>query len=141
MVSLLDSICDEQQDTGAQVSFSSDAARLVCYARMISLKRAFNNIINNALKYGHCAEVTLAAQGKQVSVCIEDRGPGIPETEFDKIFEPFYRVDQSRSPQKSGSGLGLAVTRDIIRSHGGEITVRNTENPSGLRVKVTLPLA
>ncbi len=141
LVSLLDSICDEQIDTGADVKFQTECKRLVCLARLTSLKRAFNNLINNAIKYAGSALVTIDEESKKLVVKIQDQGPGIPEQELEKVFEPFYRVDQSRTPNNSGSGLGLAVTRDIIRSHGGEITIINVDDPKGLVVKVVLPKA
>lgn len=140
LAALVDNICNELEDTGMAVSYEVTVSRLPYFGRMLALKRAMTNLIENAVKYGDSAEVQLIVQEGVVKLRIRDHGPGIPPTEMEKVFAPFYRVDPARSPEKSGSGLGMAVARDIIRAHGGDITLTNLE-PQGLQVLVTLPLA
>lgn len=136
---LLESVCDELVDVGHSVEYSSEMNRLPYFGRIGALKRAFSNLIENGIKYGDKVSVSLKQNGKDIQIKIVDEGPGIPEDQFEKVFAPFYRVDPSRSPKKSGTGLGLAVARDIIRAHGGEITLFNRD-PRGLIVLVSLPL-
>ncbi len=136
---LLESLCNDLVDVGHDVTYHSDLERMPYFARIGALKRAFANLIENAVKYGDKAEVTLKQNDKDVQIRICDEGPGIPEDQLEKVFAPFYRVDAARSPNKSGTGLGLAVARDIIRAHGGDIILKNRD-PKGLTVIVTLPL-
>lgn len=136
---LLESLCDDLSDTGHAVTYDSSGERMPVLGRLLALKRAFTNMIENAVKYGDKAQVSIAPHNETLQIKINDEGPGIPENEMEKVFSPFYRVDPSRSPETSGSGLGLAVARDIIRAHGGDIQLFNRE-PTGLSVVVTLPL-
>lgn len=139
LVALLETACNDLEDTGMAVTYRSDCDRLPYFGRMIALKRALVNLIENAVKYGECADVSSVVRNDKVQIKITDKGSGIPESEMEKVFNPFYRVDASRSPEKSGTGLGMAVARDIIRAHGGEIHLSNGEQ-GGLVVLVTLPL-
>ena len=104
----------------------------------LALKRAFANLIGNAVKYGGAAKVSLTESGDEIIVCIDDDGPGIPDGEREKVFTAFYRLEQSRSRETGGVGLGLAVVRSIVRAHGGEITLANRDE-GGLRATVMLP--
>lgn len=135
---LLETLCDDMMDVGHEVIYHSDVTRMPYYARIGALKRAFNNLIDNAIKYGQRAEVYLKQTDKEIQIKISDEGPGIPEDQLEKVFAPFYRVDAARSPKQSGTGLGLAVARDIIRAHGGDILLLNRD-PKGLTVVVSLP--
>ena len=103
------------------------------------LKRGFNNIIDNALKYGKKINVQLNRNGKNIFVLIEDNGPGIPEEEYENVFKPFYKIDKGRGETKSSVGLGLSIASDIIRSHGGYIKL-NKSSMNGLGVKIFLPV-
>lgn len=136
---LLESLCDDMVDAGRNVTYHSPNERIVLLGRMSALKRAFTNLIENAVKYGEQVEVYLSQRDNAIQIKISDLGPGIPETEMENVFAPFYRLDAARSPEKSGTGLGLAVARDIIRTHGGDIKLYNRD-PHGLTVVVTLPL-
>ena len=138
MNALLESLCNDMVDTGHQVEYHSSDLRVPILGRLSALKRAFTNLIGNAIKFGEKADVSLTQKDDVVQIVICDQGPGIPKDEMENVFEPFYRVDTARSPQTSGSGLGLAVARDIIRAHGGDITLQNRK-PHGLKVVVTLP--
>jgi signal transduction histidine kinase len=102
------------------------------------LKRCLANLIDNALKYGHAAKIAVADDGRACEIRIRDRGPGIPERELERVFEPFYRLERSRSRDTGGSGLGLTIARDIARAHGGELVLRNLEQ-GGIEAVLTLP--
>ena len=108
-------------------------------ARPVALKRALANMVANALNYGGSACVTLAppAQGT-VAIHIDDDGPGIAPADMDRVFEPFQRLEASRNRETGGSGLGLPITRNILRAHGGDVTLSN-RLPGGLRATLTLP--
>lgn len=112
---------------------------LVVQGGAVSLKRAFANLVGNALKYGGGGTVTLRRGGDGVIATIEDGGPGIPAPEMERVFAPFYRVERSRNRDFGGTGLGLAVARTAVRAHGGDIALANRPE-GGLRVTVTLPL-
>ncbi len=140
LVALLESQVNDNQDAGFSVSFNSDVDKLAIQGRLLSLKRAFSNVINNGIKYGHEVSVSCTVEEDHVNVTFDDKGPGIPEHELERVFEPFYRVEPSRSRQTGGTGLGLVVAREVIRQHEGEITLTNLPE-GGLRVLVCLPLA
>lgn len=137
LVSILQSICNDASDMGANISFHTDIHRVVCDGRPISLKRAFTNIINNAIRYAGNAIVKIEMNAKAIVITIEDDGPGLPEAELEKVLEPFYRGEQSRSRDTGGVGLGLAISHDIISAHHGKIKLQNKE-PHGLCVIVKL---
>ena len=102
------------------------------------LQRCFNNIIDNAIKYGQKINVELSKKGKNLFIVIEDDGPGIPSEEYNNVFKPFYKINKGRSETKSSVGLGLAIASDITRSHGGYIRL-NKSSLNGLEVKIFLP--
>jgi signal transduction histidine kinase len=103
------------------------------------LKRALTNLLDNAVKYGKRAQVAIAAAGKTITIAIDDDGPGIPEAELAKVFQPFYRVEDSRSRDTGGTGLGLAIAQAIVQAHGGELTLANRPG-GGLRARIELPV-
>ena len=103
------------------------------------LRRCFNNIIDNAIKYGSKVDVSLSKKSKNLFVIIGDDGPGIPEAEYNNVFKPFYKIDKGRAEAKSSVGLGLSIASDIIRSHGGYIRL-NKSRLNGLEVKIFLPV-
>ena len=103
------------------------------------LRRCFNNIIDNAIKYGSKVDVSLSKKSKNLFIIIEDDGPGIPEAEYNNVFKPFYKIDKGRAEAKSSVGLGLSIASDIIRSHGGYIRL-NKSKLNGLEVKIFLPV-
>ncbi|MDH3969176.1 MAG: ATP-binding protein, partial [Rhodospirillales bacterium] len=114
------------------------AAAATYTGRPVALKRVFANLVDNAVNYGGGGEVSLASAADRVTVTVEDNGPGIPEDQMDKVFQPFYRLEGSRSRDTGGVGLGLASVRSIVRAHGGEVALAN-RNDGGLRVTVDLP--
>lgn len=137
LVALVQSVCDDMADTGRLVAFHHEG-RLALACRPVALRRALANVIDNAVKYGDRARVDLNATDERVTILIDDEGPGIPEGEMEKVFEPFYRLEQSRNRETGGTGLGLSVARSIIRAHGGDI-VLGKRDEGGLRVEIVLP--
>ena len=107
--------------------------------RPLSLKRSFENIIQNALTYGKNVYVDILKTSNRVVILFEDDGPGIPEDQYKNVFKPFFRLDKSRSLNHSGVGLGLAIVEDVINSHGGSIQL-NKGKLNGLQVKISLPV-
>ncbi len=107
--------------------------------RSNAIRRCLINLIDNGLSYGEKVEINTKKTIDDVLIVIDDNGPGIPEKEYQNVMKPFYRIDKSRSQNKSGVGLGLSIANDIIRSHGGNISLEKSPS-SGLRVKVSLPL-
>jgi len=106
--------------------------------RKISIKRCFNNLIENSTKYSNKIQINLKKLKSNVLIIIEDNGPGIPVHERENVFKPFYKIDKSRSEKNSSVGLGLSISSDIIRSHGGKIDLADS-NLGGLKVSISLP--
>lgn len=104
----------------------------------LALRRIVGNLIDNAVKYGGAAHVEVALSGDAVRLIVDDEGPGIPAAARDTIFEPFNRLEKSRSRETGGAGLGLAIVRTLAEAHGGSATIGDA--PKGARVIVTLPL-
>ena len=103
-----------------------------------SIKRCLANLIDNALAYGKTTEIFTKKMMNNMLILIDDDGPGIHESEYQNVLKPFYRIDKSRGQNKLGVGLGLSIANDIIRSHGGNISLEKS-SLKGLRVKISLP--
>ena len=108
------------------------------YGRKNLLKRSFSNIIENGLSYGDKIFVEIKKSVGNAIIIIEDNGPGLSKKEYENVFKPFYRVDKSRSLNRSGVGLGLSISQDIVKSHGGNILLSESKY-KGLAVKISLP--
>lgn len=137
LMALLQTVCDDFTDAGHEVAFNGDV-RLPVLCSPHAIRRAFDNLLENAVRYGGCARLSVTQVGGQCMITIDDDGPGIPEDEMEKVFEPFYRVEQSRNRETGGTGIGLYVARSVIRGHGGDIALANRD-AGGLCVTVTLP--
>ena len=111
---------------------------ITIYGRKNSLERCFSNIINNGLVYGKKIKVTVLKSTNRAIILFDDDGPGIPVEHHRNVFKPFFRLDKSRSLNKSGVGLGLAIVEDIVHSHGGNIQLSKSDM-GGLQVKISLP--
>lgn len=134
---VVETIVDEFQDQGRDVSLGGVGSAPVL-GQAPSLKRAFSNLIGNALKYGDVARVSIATAGDHHIVTVEDEGPGIPPEARQRVFEPFVRLEESRSRETGGSGLGLTIARAVVVAHGGQITLDDRPG-GGLRVIVSIP--
>lgn len=135
--SLVDSVCTDAIDAGQQVSFSGKT-RLSLRARPIALRRCLTNLLDNAAKYGNSAEVAVGIEGLFATIRVRDHGPGIPESELEKVFEPFHRLEGSRSRETGGTGLGLTIARNIAEQHGGRLRLANIAG-GGLEAILELP--
>lgn len=137
LVALLATLADQAADRGGSaLLIAPDTA--VVDGRPMALKRAFGNLIDNAIKYGGGAEIKVEPNRESIIVSISDGGPGIPEDRMDEMFEPFTRLETSRSRETGGFGLGLSIAHDIVEGHGGTITLANRPE-GGLRVTIRLP--
>jgi len=103
------------------------------------IQRCLNNLLDNAVNFSKNIKVTQQKVKRSVLIFVEDDGPGIPSTEYENVFKPFYKVDKSRNQTKSSVGLGLSIASDIIRSHGGNIELGKSEM-GGLKIKIVLPV-
>jgi two-component system osmolarity sensor histidine kinase EnvZ len=113
--------------------------RVYINGRKNLINRCLNNIIDNALKYGGKVKIKLHKKNTNLFITIDDDGPGIPNKEHENVFKPFYKIDKGRADSKSSVGLGLSIASDIIRSHGGSITLDKSKM-NGLSVKIFLPV-
>jgi signal transduction histidine kinase len=134
---LLASLQGDAQDTGAQVTIEGRASRPYV-GRPQALKRCIGNLLDNALKYGGAAKVLVEELPDRLVVRIQDRGPGIPEAELERVFEPFYRLEGSRSRDTGGTGLGLSIARQIAQVHGGTLRLHNVKD-GGLEAVLIFP--
>ena len=139
MVALLLYLCDELYEQGVHIDCHTTVNRAPFNGRHVALKRAFRNLLINAAKYADNVVVSIEKKEQQLSITVEDDGPGIPDADLERVFTPFYRVDIARSSKTGGSGLGLAIAHDVIYSHGGSIKLEN-RSQGGLRVLVILTL-
>lgn len=136
---LLASIVDDMADAGLPVTMTQgEPVVLVCQPG--ALRRALTNLIDNAVKYGGTARVAVEPGVAAVRIMIDDDGPGIPEAEQQLVFEPFHRLEQSRSQETGGAGLGLSIALSIVQAHGGDIALANRPG-GGLQAVISLPLA
>lgn len=136
--SLLESLCDEMAETGAATEIDP-GEKVVIEGDPMALRRMFTNLLENAVKYGSVARTRMSRANDVAVVEISDDGPGIPDDDLERVFEPFYRREPSRSRQTGGIGLGLAVVRSIARGHGGDVILMNRPE-GGLLARVTLPV-
>lgn len=137
LADILQSITEDFADQNISIVYSGPE-RLFYVGRALALKRAFTNLIDNAVKYATPPEVNLLVNTDTIAIFVRDKGPGIPEAELEKVFRPFYRLDRSRNRASGGVGLGLTAAQAIIRSHGGNLHIRRREE-GGLEVVVLLP--
>jgi two-component system OmpR family sensor kinase len=137
--SLVETVMDEAAETGRDAAVER-AERAVVDGDPIALKRLVVNLVDNALKFGSSARGRVFAEEGMAIVEVDDDGPGVPDGDIERAFEPFQRLEGSRSRETGGAGLGLAVVRAIARGHGGDVTLQNRAE-GGLRARVSLPLA
>lgn len=139
ITALVESIAADFTDQGADVTVApAPPATLRC--RKLGLTRAIRNLVENAIRYGGGAEIQIAAEASGLRISVLDRGPGLPEAMLERVFEPFLRLEESRSRETGGAGLGLAIARAIARGHGGDISLANRPK-GGLAATLHLPLA
>ncbi len=138
---LLDEVQTEAQYFGVPIDFKMSRRRknLVVPLKRVAMKRAITNLLSNAARFGDRILLRGATERGWLRIEIDDSGPGVPEEERENVFKPFYRLDHARNQDQGNSGLGLAITRDIARGHGGDVTL-GTSPMGGLRAVIRLPL-
>ena len=134
---LVDSIAGDLAELGHDIVVA-DSGRVLAACRPAALRRALRNLLENAAAHGGRATVRVEHDDAELRVVVEDEGPGIPEADLEWVFQPFVRLEASRSRDTGGSGLGLAIARGIVRGHGGDIRLENRAE-GGLRATVALP--
>ena len=135
---LIEIICKSNSSDNFKIQYNFER-NIKTLCRPIQIKRALQNIFDNAKRYADKIEINLGAKNKELYIEISDNGPGIPEKNYEDVFKPFFTLDPSRNKLKGESGLGLTITRDIIRSHGGEIKLLKSKM-NGLKILLYLPL-
>jgi len=138
VMALLESLQTDYQDAGQGFEIRGAVARPIS-GRPRALRRCLTNLLDNALRYGRGARIEVDERPRELAIRVLDEGPGIPEAELERAFEPFWR-EASRSRETGGTGLGLGIARNIARAHGGEVTLRNRAG-GGLEATLTLPRA
>lgn len=131
-------VVDAFQDHGEDVTYEGPD-HLEMEVRVVSLRRAVRNLIENALHYGDRAQVRLSVQGQEVLIRIDDDGPGIPRQKIEEVLRPFSRLDDARRRNTRGLGLGLAIVQKAVTAEGGQLTLSNRPE-GGLRAEICLPL-
>jgi two-component system OmpR family sensor kinase len=137
VAAILQTIANDFEDAGEEISFQANG-RAVVDGRSNSLKRALTNLVQNAVKHGGSAAISVTERDANVIVAISDHGPGIAPAQLENVFSPFVRLDPARGRQIGGYGLGLTVARSLIRMHGGDVQLSNRSS-GGLEAKVSLP--
>jgi signal transduction histidine kinase len=133
----MESICADLDDIGEPVVWHNhDPAPLSCRAN--EMRRAIRNLVENAVAYGGQAEVSLRDYSGHYEIVVDDHGPGIPEKDRARVFEPFVRLETSRNLETGGTGLGLTLVKAIAEGHGGRIVLEDRPG-GGLRARLVLP--
>ena len=135
---LLQSMTDDYADQGHPVTFAGGDQPVIAEIRRVALRRAVQNLIDNALKYGHKADVLLSAEPGFVVITVNDEGPGVPNDQIDEICKPFVRLEASRSKHTGGLGLGLAIVQSVVLAHGGMLDFANRPT-GGLSATIRIP--
>ncbi len=135
---LLISVADDMADAGLPVTLGPVPEAIIAECKPGALRRVLINLIDNAVKYGGNARVALGATAAAIEITIDDTGPGIAEDQQARVFQPFYRLEDSRSRNTGGIGLGLAIAASIVEAHGGELRLTNRK-AGGLRATIALP--
>lgn len=139
VMALLESIQADGKEMGQAISIQGTISRPYLGAPN-ALKRCLGNLIDNAIKYGVGADIVLSDNKTLLEIRIQDHGTGIPESQLERVFEPFFRLEESRSRDTGGTGLGLSIARSIAQAHGGELKLRNLIT-GGLEAFLVLPRA
>jgi signal transduction histidine kinase len=136
---LLQSLCDDTVDAGGEARFDGPDGALTL-GRPKALRRSFVNLIDNAVKYGGKADISLERSGGEWLIRITDSGPGIPEEHLDRVMQPFFRLETSRSRETGGTGLGLSIAANLLAVQGGTLSLHNRPQ-GGLEARVRLPVS
>lgn len=135
---LIEEVADGFRRNGAAVALDVDSGMIVPLRRA-SFKRCLTNLLSNAARHAKRTWITAGRRGRAIEILVDDNGPGIPESQREAVFKPFFRLDSSRNLETGGAGLGLTIARDVARRHGGDVTLADSPY-GGLRVALRLPL-
>ncbi|MFL2886606.1 MAG: sensor histidine kinase [Candidatus Pelagibacter sp.] len=133
---LLENIINRYENPNISKNFDN---KIYFNGRKNLIQRCINNLVDNSVKYAKKIKILIKIQTSNIIISIEDDGPGIPESEYQNVVKPFYKIDKSRSETKSSVGLGLSISSDIAKSHGGDLSF-NKSNLGGLKVIISLPI-
>src|SRR6185295_15964171 len=137
LTALVESLCADLDDLGEPVTWHAHKpAPLAC--RPDEIRRAVRNLVENAVAYGQRAEVQIQETPATYEIVVEDEGPGIPDADQGRVFEPFVRLETSRNSETGGTGLGLTLVKAIAQGHGGNVVLEN-RSEGGLRARLCLP--
>lgn len=136
---LIESVFAGARRRGGLLSLENRAPGLRPALRANAIERALTNLVDNALRHGRTAAIAVCRRDDNVVIVLDDDGPGIPADRREDVFRPFFRLDKARNLDTGGVGLGLAIARDAVRNHGGDVALDDSPL-GGLRVRVTLPL-
>jgi signal transduction histidine kinase len=137
LMALLESIQGNMSEAGREVELTGRIENPI-HGKPLALKRCITNLVDNAVYYGKRAGITVDDQDQHVVISVSDNGPGIPEDSLERVFDPFFRLEASRSQHTGGTGLGLGIARNIARAHGGELVLENRPR-GGLTARLRLP--
>ena len=137
IMALLESLQADGEEMGQKIRLQGSTVRpFPCVSAAI--RRCLGNLIDNAVKYGMEADIAVCDSEKQLEIRIRDHGQGIPDAQLEQVFEPFFRLEASRSRDTGGTGLGLSIARNVAQAHGGELVLRNLVT-GGLEALLVLP--
>lgn len=137
IMALVESLQADMRETGGKVDIQGKSSSPYP-GRPQALKRCLGNLVENAIKYGKAALIAIDDDDQRLEIRIQDEGPGLPPSELEKVFEPFYRVEGSRNRDTGGTGLGLTIARSVAENHGGSLSLNNRAE-GGLEARLTLP--
>jgi two-component system osmolarity sensor histidine kinase EnvZ len=138
LTALVDGVVAQALRKGGLIDYHAED-KLELPLRPNAFKRSITNLIDNALRFADHISIRIGLRDDAVEIIIDDDGPGIPDEHHENVFKPFFRIEGSRNQGTGGIGLGMTITRDVIRSHGGELQL-STSPIGGLRVRIRLPL-
>ncbi len=138
LTALVQHLCEEAVSMGKDASLSANTPPLAVPVRPAALRRALRNLIDNAVRYGNQARLSIEPEKSEIRIMVEDDGPGIAEDKLEDVFAPFVRLENSRNHETGGAGLGLAIARTIARAHGGDVVLQNRDG-GGLRAVLSVP--
>ena len=136
---LLGEVCKQAEQSGKNVTLKIAGEPIIVPLRRHAFKRSIDNVVNNAVRFANNVEIAVKTTNKWLRIEVEDDGPGIPASQRDDVFRPFYRLDKARSPGSGSTGLGLSIARDIVRGHGGDIALSESRL-GGLKAVIRIPV-
>ena len=137
IVGLLGAVADDMSRSGHPIVLNTPR-KLIVALKPDAFKRCVGNLVQNAARFAGQVEITAVHDGDYLRVVVDDDGPGIPPEQYDEVFKPFVRLDVARNQDTGGTGLGMAIARDIAQSHGGDISL-SSSMLGGLRAEVRIP--